>query len=1167
MRVKKMLVWPQGLRLFFVLFACLIASYAQGQTKTTTFSTKKFYEQVQISNSINDPDVKWYMLLDRERTKSADAVSDLFLLASPHGNRDVYVNYGPEATAYHPYYYQWAFVKAEKEGWYYLYNRAMGPRVAVHRAHDREQINIPGGQYPGYGVFLWSTDVKTAVTPSSPAGGGFQLMYLDTNNGQTLRIKAAYNTRTISFGQTAQDDQRFVLDAIPVAYDGKSPYDYYALINAAGMVGGLPRNMVQDLVQKHFAMVQNPTSENEYALRLEADRLRTQTTDRVAFQNGNLYRIRLAHLGFFDPTQSNSYPGGNSSWKKPVLIDDNGTMKWRNSENTAALNTSPNAKEELWVATVGGNTWDGKSTKPIVLTNVATGKKFNLMYMTDGNTQTSVEAINAGYYPGHYRLSQTGYMSMFALHATNHQVGAGTSGTTESYTAPDYNIYDFALSGTGVLPGASVWMFEPAGSLRLTPEEETQMKALLNAKNVVDGFTAAQLANFENLEDQYKQGNSSAELLSSLRAEISRLINLPYTDRIQWKNGFYAIKNGHINLYERETNELMLLSTKPFEATGEFERPGVEVLDWNRRPTTAQGANAEEVWYVEKLANGKMVFTNMKTLARIESFTGDYSNVSMLTGKGSEVTTSQPDQRNRPGQFKLTAADGSVAHPYGHNNGVVNGTNGTQGNIGSYDNNDLFSAWMLRQLDPANVSDPQGANHKITSVPAEAGKVKGYFLASEGVEGGYTTDELKKLSDAGNDPYDVTRAIAEIRSNGTRIGSVEGLLRIYSAASDVRTKPGYGHIHVSYTANGTTVNNAPAWSYNDMTRADEIWEVKSTGSSTQPQERTLMSVNTGKYMSSVTGSMSDDANARKALIKAIDPFLYPGLFEIVLNHAGAAQNVHPGGHGNGATAQGSLANWRRGRPQDEHHLSWATGRYATDYIDEFSTFYFKKATEVHVKHNANTQWVTFNYPFAVSLREATAGRDVAEGIWLVGERNYSKTGSDAMLRPDHVKVSPIVGVQHIAANTPVILEYSAVKAADANLFKLDIKYGADANGLSLTNQTTANSVWQGNTAPIVLANSEWVMVNTATFKGFRKAATNLLMPANKVFISGNSLPAAAKSLVFVWDLEDNATTGIHQVENNGTEKEVIYYDLSGRRVSNPTKGVYVTSEGKKVVLQ
>ncbi|MDY3853042.1 MAG: hypothetical protein SO013_09210, partial [Prevotella sp.] len=134
MRVKKMLVWPQGLRLFFVLFACLIASYAQGQTKTTTFSTKNFYEQVQISNSINDPDVKWYMLLDRERTKSADATSDLFLLASPHGNKDVYVNYGPEATAYHPYYYQWAFVKSEKDGWYYLYNRAMGPRVAVHRA-------------------------------------------------------------------------------------------------------------------------------------------------------------------------------------------------------------------------------------------------------------------------------------------------------------------------------------------------------------------------------------------------------------------------------------------------------------------------------------------------------------------------------------------------------------------------------------------------------------------------------------------------------------------------------------------------------------------------------------------------------------------------------------------------------------------------------------------------------------------------------------------------------------------------------------------------------------------------------------------------------------------------------------------------------------------------
>ena len=43
------------------------------------------------------------------------------------------------------------------------------------------------------------------------------------------------------------------------------------------------------------------------------------------------------------------------------------------------------------------------------------------------------------------------------------------------------------------------------------------------------------------------------------------------------------------------------------------------------------------------------------------------------------------------------------------------------------------------------------------------------------------------------------------------------------------------------------------------------------------------------------------------------------------------------------------------------------------------------------------------------------------------------------------------------------------------------------------------------------------------------------------------------------------TTGIEDTVAESTEAEE-YYDLQGRRVMNPTKGIYVTKSGKKVLF-
>ena len=73
------------------------------------------------------------------------------------------------------------------------------------------------------------------------------------------------------------------------------------------------------------------------------------------------------------------------------------------------------------------------------------------------------------------------------------------------------------------------------------------------------------------------------------------------------------------------------------------------------------------------------------------------------------------------------------------------------------------------------------------------------------------------------------------------------------------------------------------------------------------------------------------------------------------------------------------------------------------------------------------------------------------------------------------------------------------------------------------------------------------------------------IPGNKAFLVLTSTEAQAKS--FVLEFEDGGTTGIETIENskNSTD-DGVYYDLQGRRVENPTRGIYIVN-GKKVVIK
>ena len=163
----------------------------------------------------------------------------------------------------------------------------------------------------------------------------------------------------------------------------------------------------------------------------------------------------------------------------------------------------------------------------------------------------------------------------------------------------------------------------------------------------------------------------------------------------------------------------------------------------------------------------------------------------------------------------------------------------------------------------------------------------------------------------------------------------------------------------------------------------------------------------------------------------------------------------------------------------------------------------------------------------------------------------------------------------VPAQTAVVLECNSTNPADNKLLPTgDEKpktsnnrlcgtfFGGAINGLTVKDGA-------GNDYNVTHDNIRAFNINTADSRnpiGFYKVKNNVTnLPGNKAFLVLTSTEAQAKS--FVLEFEDGGTTGIETIENskNSTE-DGVYYDLQGRRVENPTRGIYIVN-GKKVVIK
>ena len=163
----------------------------------------------------------------------------------------------------------------------------------------------------------------------------------------------------------------------------------------------------------------------------------------------------------------------------------------------------------------------------------------------------------------------------------------------------------------------------------------------------------------------------------------------------------------------------------------------------------------------------------------------------------------------------------------------------------------------------------------------------------------------------------------------------------------------------------------------------------------------------------------------------------------------------------------------------------------------------------------------------------------------------------------------------VPAQTAVVLECNSTNPADNQLLPQGDEefnpsnnrlcgtfFGEAINGLTVKDGTGAER-------NVTRDNIRAFNINTADSRnpiGFYKLNNTVTtIPGNKAFLVLTNAEAQAKG--FVLEFEDGGTTGIETIENSKhSTEDGIYYDLQGRRVENPTRGVYIVN-GKKVVIK
>ena len=208
-------------------------------------------------------------------------------------------------------------------------------------------------------------------------------------------------------------------------------------------------------------------------------------------------------------------------------------------------------------------------------------------------------------------------------------------------------------------------------------------------------------------------------------------------------------------------------------------------------------------------------------------------------------------------------------------------------------------------------------------------------------------------------------------------------------------------------------------------------------------------------------------------------------------------------------------------------------------LEDAELWYFQKIESVDINIDSNG-YSTICLPCAVILPSEI---DAYIGV---SQDNNS-------LRVE--KLEDYTGNKILPAYTPVILKLA--EGTETYRFTCPIVYDAP--------QTEFTNLLQGTTLRSELEDGSYILKQGNDGIGFYLVNPDeTRINCNRVYLPQSAI---YQSSVFLLDFygETTSISSERVVDDKSAEK--IYYDLNGRRVMNPQKGIYITNDGEKVIVK